>query len=325
MVLLRAWSRILYNAWILHYVKNLDVFLRPDPRPAIPAWSPSEALASAQSAEDSNGDLDSVAHPQVRVLEKDNGAYTLSLDLSNSGKQHVAGGVGWQPESSAEAFARARVADFLVRRVQELGVEVVFVPANPAIPRRHFKPTRFIQDEKLDADKKGGKLVVSHMSATVWTSLWASPSAEHALKVGEKEGQFVVNDRELFLQVFSAASSDSSSPSSKELTYAQRLRASQIPSTSPLIALPVPSSHPIDASVSTWTYILTLYTLWTSFFFDYLTELAYGVFGARFVKGQEPWGWRVWERVGEKGSRMGEYLEGNVHEEGYIVGSVLKR
>ena len=200
-MLLRAWSRILYNAWILHYVKNLDVFLRPDPRPAIPNWTPEEALTVETSSSSSNGNgihTDDTS-PQIRVLEKDNGAYTLSLDLSNQGKQVVSGGVGWQPESSSELFARKRVAGFLVRRVKEVGVDVLFVSANPSVARREFRPTRSFSDdvevdEKEEKGKKEKTLVISHMSSTVFSTLFWTPSAEHALKVGEEEGQFFVND-----------------------------------------------------------------------------------------------------------------------------------
>ncbi|KAI0776762.1 hypothetical protein BD413DRAFT_610350 [Trametes elegans] len=36
--LLLSFARILYHAWILHYVKRLDVFPRPDPKPAARGW-----------------------------------------------------------------------------------------------------------------------------------------------------------------------------------------------------------------------------------------------------------------------------------------------
>lgn len=38
-VLLLSMLRILYEAWILHYVKRMDVFGRPDPNPATPTWA----------------------------------------------------------------------------------------------------------------------------------------------------------------------------------------------------------------------------------------------------------------------------------------------
>ena len=192
------------------------MFLRPDPRPAIPNWTPEEALTVETSSPSSNGNGngihtdDSSSSPQIRVLEKDNGAYTLSLDLSSQGKQVVSGGVGWQPESSSETFARKRVAEFLVGRVQEVGVEVVFVPANPSVPRREFRPTRSFSDElEEEKGKKEKTLVISHMSSTVFSTLFWTPSAEHALKVGEEEGQFFVNDKDLFLRIFSSPSSPS--------------------------------------------------------------------------------------------------------------------
>jgi hypothetical protein len=316
-VLLLGWSRILYNAWVLHYVKHLDVFLRPDPRPAIPKWSSSFATESAESDEPSvsgNGDA------TVRVLEKDNGAYTLSLDLTNEATETVAGGVGWQPESDAETFARKRVEDFLKRRVQELGVEVTFVPANPAIPQRQFRPSRFFSDEK---EKTQRKLIISHMSSTVFATLFMTPGAEHALAMGDRENQFIVSDRELFLKVFAPAEEDKTTD--KAMSLAQRMRMGQIPaSATTVLAYPVPSSHPLEPN-GTYLYLMTLLTLWQTFFFDWYTEMMYRLFGARFVSGQEPWGWRVWERVGERGSKMHEYLEKNVHKEGYIIGSVRSR
>ncbi|KAI0337463.1 hypothetical protein BDW22DRAFT_951665 [Trametopsis cervina] len=308
-VLLLAWSRILYNAWVLHYVKHLDVFVRPEPRPAVPNW----ATDKFEESDVQEGEADASA----RVLLKNNGAYTLSLDLRNEGTQTVSGGVGWQSETSAEAFARKRVEEFLKRRVQELGIDVLFVPANPAIPQRHFRPTQFFSDEK-PGSAKTKKLTISHASSTVFATLFMTPSAEYALAMGEREQQFSVSDRELFLRVFS---SEDARTDGQEMSRAQRLRVSQIPASSAVATYAVPSTHAIEPS-GTYLYVLTLWTLLNTFFIDWYTELIYRALGARFVAGQEPWGWRVWERVGGSGSKMHEYLEKNVHEEGYVIGSV---
>ena len=75
-VLLLSLLRILYEAWILHYVKRLDVHGRPDPKPSRLAWATPP------------GDGERREQPSR--------------------------GVGWQHSSWFEQYARTLVLDFLV-------------------------------------------------------------------------------------------------------------------------------------------------------------------------------------------------------------------
>ncbi|KAI0632927.1 hypothetical protein C8Q77DRAFT_1175724, partial [Trametes polyzona] len=101
--LLLSFARILYHAWILHYVKRLDVFPRPDPKPATPGFLPS-------SSDDST-------------------------------TERVYGGVGWQPEGALEAYSRQLVERFLARRSEELGLTIDLISGDPSVPRHVFAPS----------------------------------------------------------------------------------------------------------------------------------------------------------------------------------------
>lgn len=275
-VLFMSWSRILYNAWILHYVKRLDVFVRPDPKPAVPDWTPT-----------------------------DNGA-------------EVSGGIGWQEESWTEGFARKRVAAFLRRRVQELDVEVILKPANPARPTQHFGGTG------NDA-KSVQALVIFHLSSTLFSTLLTTPSASHALIVGERERQFVVSSRELLLRIFDDEVASGSTH--EKMSLAQSWRVRQIPTSNSLANLAIPNTHPLDPA-NIFSYLLTILVLFYISLVGRYTELMYTLMNARFVKGQEPWSWRVWERVARRGKAMDAYLENDVvqrDDQGdYNLGSVRK-
>lgn len=282
LVLFTAWSKILYNAWVLHYVKRLDVFVRPDPKPAVPGWPAGEELKSLDPA----------------------------------------GGVGWQEETWTECFARRRVEAFLKKRVEELGMMVTLKPANPAIPTRHFAPAnrKDLQDART--------LVVSYLSPTLYSTFFLAPSAAHALMMGE-ENQFKVSSIELFLWVFGARRSAPCTDGLEErdgMSFTQRWRVRQIPpSCNILHRIPTPAVHPLD-STNTFTYFLTILTLFYTSFMDNFTRFMYASFGARFVKGQEPWSRRTWERVAGQGDALRSYLDGDVaqNEDGetYRLGSV---
>lgn len=99
--LLATLPRILYVAWILHYKKRLDVFLRPEPFP------PRENMIS-NSTPPSNAKLP--------------------------------GGVKWQEEGFFESFARHKVERFLRKRTLETDIEVTLVSTNPSVPQRTFSP-----------------------------------------------------------------------------------------------------------------------------------------------------------------------------------------
>lgn len=278
-VLFSAWSKILYNAWILHYVKRLDVFARPDPQPAVSQWLP---------------------------MDED---------------RETSGGVGWQQETWAEAFARKRVEEFLRNRVEVLGVDVMLRPANPAVSTRHFTPSG--SNDRKDVRT----LTVSHLSSTFFSTLFLAPSAGHALRMGKQEKAFAVSSEDLFLQVFSDSSSEKD-VKREDMSFAQRLRLRQIPSSCESIShLPIPNAHPLDSN-GTFTYLSVVFMLLYISVLDRLEKFLYTSLNARFVSGQEPWSSRAWERSVGHGDAMDSYLDGDVvqreGEEAYMLGSVRR-
>ncbi|KIM41735.1 hypothetical protein M413DRAFT_10658 [Hebeloma cylindrosporum] len=101
--LLATLPRIFYVAWILHYKKRLDVFLRPEPLPT-----------------------------RKNVI---------STPASPSDKK-IPGGVKWQEEGFFARFARQKVELFLKVRARETDIEVTLISGNPSIPRRTFSPAK---------------------------------------------------------------------------------------------------------------------------------------------------------------------------------------
>jgi len=97
--LLATLPRIFYVAWILHYKKRLDVFLRPEPFPTRE---------------------DMITNPTPPSNAK------------------IPGGVKWLEEGFFERFARQKVERFLQNRTRETDIEVTLVSANPSIPDRSF-------------------------------------------------------------------------------------------------------------------------------------------------------------------------------------------
>ncbi|KAF9480298.1 hypothetical protein BDN70DRAFT_833053 [Pholiota conissans] len=109
--LLLTLPRILYVAWILHYVKRLDVYLRPDPLPSTDEWDTSDSRK-----------------PQ-----------NVPVSL----------GLKWLDEGALERFARLRIQTFLRRRTEELGVRVTLVSANPQDPNPSFAPSTTKPEKEL--------------------------------------------------------------------------------------------------------------------------------------------------------------------------------
>ena len=97
--LLATLPRILYVAWILHYKKRLDVFLRPEP------------LSTGKNT---------------------------TSNVTPPLNETIPGGVKWQEEGFFERFARHKVERFLHKRAQETDIEVTLASANPSIPQRTF-------------------------------------------------------------------------------------------------------------------------------------------------------------------------------------------
>ena len=164
-VLFLSFPRILYNAWILHFKKRLDVFVRPEPLPAVPEWGPGTDL--------------------------------VALDLDRIG-----GGIKWLGEGPLEKYARWRVEDFLTRRVVETGISVTLIPADPSVPRCTFSASTIPNESRpQDADTN---LTISYLSPRFFTILLLCPSAMHALLLGSTtERIFFSSSPELFIVTFS--------------------------------------------------------------------------------------------------------------------------
>lgn len=205
--LLLSFARILYHAGILHYQKGLDVFPRPDPKPAVQGWR-------------------SPASQETEVEER------------------VYGGIGWQPEGALEAYARGLTEKLLARRSEELGVRIELVSGDPSVPRRTFQPSARTQKKDIQGE---ADLTIHYAAPRFFSTLLLAPSPEHMLLVGRAEDLFRVNSESLFSQVFSAASASAiRDKTTTSLTQRIRtsLLPSRFLTAAPTGA---PVRHPLDA------------------------------------------------------------------------------
>ncbi|KAJ6630084.1 hypothetical protein B0H10DRAFT_2208215 [Mycena sp. CBHHK59/15] len=233
-----SFARIVYVAWILHYKKRLDVFIRPEPIPAASSWGSGTTHTSRTS-------------------------------------HTVEGGVRWTDEGLFERYARLQVEDFLARRVEDTGVVVVLVAANPSIAPRTFSPATKTSNTVL---------TISYLAPRFFTILLLSPSAAHALLLGSAtERIFFPSSAELFLATFSL----SAQAPGAALSRRQRMRRRPIPASLPL---PVPPRHVLDRGVLVSTAVV-----WALLFLDRLEAWVFRVARARPVTGLEPW--KQWERA----------------------------
>ncbi|KAF8901066.1 hypothetical protein CPB84DRAFT_1680158 [Gymnopilus junonius] len=187
-----------------------------------------------------------------------------------------AGGVKWLDEGVLESFARQRVVRFLRQRVQETGIEVVLIAADPSIPRPTISPDR----------SASLQLTISYLSTKVFTTLLLCPSAEHALLLGsDTERTFGVSSRELFLTLFSTPNS------AGQPTWLQSVRSRGVPRSIPLS---IPTCHFLDEEswLNTMLHGLFIHTI---HFLDSLEKLVFSIARARIVEGQEPW--KQWDRA----------------------------
>jgi hypothetical protein len=230
-----SFARIVYVAWILHYKKRLDVFLRPEPVPA--TWTP----------------------PNADPL------------------QPVEGGVRWIDEGLFERYARRQVENFLRRRVEETGISVSLVPANPSLASRTFSPP----------DNDAARFTIAYLSSRVFTILLLCPSAQHALLLGTTERIFFASSAELFYSTFAAPSQPNTTPISRR----QQMRAKPIGRVLPLA---IPARHALDTTALVGS-CMPAAIIWTLLFLDRLEEWVFRVARARPVRGLEPW--KQWERA----------------------------
>jgi hypothetical protein len=247
-VLLLSMPRILYHAWILHYVKRLCVYVRPEPHPAGQSW--------------------------VTTVPK-------------------SGGIGWQPETWMEKFARARVEEFLRQRVFDTGISVALISANPSI-----------LPWECHVDHPGGAelLTIGYMSSSFFVALFTAPSLPHALALCHSSKLCFVSSQDLFHKVLlSTAGRKDGRINDASRTISQRLRVLQLPSSlrysGPGPDHPtIPNTHPLDPQKTTsWKYAHSIVVLIISYLAGALEKNVYRLTNVEFVPGDEPW--CAWERA----------------------------
>ncbi|KAF7373585.1 hypothetical protein MSAN_00568900 [Mycena sanguinolenta] len=170
----------------------------------------------------------------------------------------VEGGVRWLDEGPFEKYARRKVEDFLRRRVEETGVSVSLVPANPSPAPRTFSPSD-------------------------------GANNEHALLLGTTERIFYASSAELFHATFAPSHQLPSALPSRR----QRLRCAPVPLAA--LPLPIPATHPLDDNTTFLSAFVSAAVIWTLLFLDRVEEWVFWAARARPVRGLEPW--KQWERA----------------------------
>lgn len=253
-VLLLSLLRILYEAWILHYVKRLDVHGRPDPMPANAAWA------------DATGD--------------------------GASRNKPGRGIGWQPPTWFEQYARSLVCDFLAHRSEELGVRVTLVAGDPSESDFVFAPAR---DQTGAPGSKSEELTIWYLSPLFFSTMVMAPSTEHALLLGyHAERLFIPSSDTLFLSVFSHSTSSTQDPT--QLSLAQSLRSRTLPRELLHPPFAIPKTHPLDPlSSSPLRWVRHVTCISASLTQAFVERWLYTFARARFVPGQEPW--LRWQRA----------------------------
>ncbi|KAJ3516474.1 hypothetical protein NMY22_g14205 [Coprinellus aureogranulatus] len=264
--------RILYQAWILHYGKpRLDVYLRPEMKWTSLWRRPRPVGASGSSGEGGDG------------IGKTSG-----------------GGVMWLGEGLADRYARCKVEEFLKRRVDETGIRVTCIPANPAMDPKTWVPKT--DGQAGTTDKEDLHLRIWYFSSKLFTTLLLSPSADYALLLGcDTKGWFQVSSRPLFRRLFCSPSRHANAePEGAPLSKLQMLRVRPIAKTLSVrqgggdcLTLEVPPHHFLDHAGS---FNLANHTvIRAQLALDALEKRVFEWTGARIVSGQEPW--LAWERA----------------------------
>lgn len=274
-LLFLSMPRILYQAWILHYRKRLDVWVRPDP---------------------------------LGVLGSDSDETASNNGLADDEQRARGVGVKWQTATALERFAQGRIEYFLGRRCREFGVTVKLVAGDPSVADQVFSG----EDNQLQYGIKL-TLVIHYRSTRFFTAVYMAPSATHALLFGAqctapRHRLFSVSDENLFSQVFSleprteALNSntphdlqvDTHTPDSQRLSTAQTLRCRPLPLSIHPPSVPIPNVHPLDQRTSAF---VSTAAVQSCLLLDRVEEGAFWLAGARVIPGDEPW--KAWERAAD--------------------------
>ncbi|KAF8588064.1 hypothetical protein K439DRAFT_1652066 [Ramaria rubella] len=244
--LLLAFPRILYQAYLLHYHKRLDVYQRPE------LCAPDPVVESKLPVVPNN--------PEAN-------------DKDCCGSR----GVGWQKTGALERWCERRVSAYLRSRCRKTGISLTFMPSNPAEDRTTVLSSR--------AD--GRALTIFYRTPRLFTILFTMPSSQHALLFGVRaEKVFSVSSDDLFHEVFAPPSASSEQRWKTRLTRC--LRCASVPRS---IDLQVPLHHSLDEPIT----FMSTFMLFLSLCLVTLEEKLFKMLGARFVRGEEPWG--GWERL----------------------------
>ncbi|CCM05918.1 uncharacterized protein FIBRA_08156 [Fibroporia radiculosa] len=250
LVLLVTYIRILYHAWILHYRKRLDMYVRPDPKPSNLGW----------------GDV------------------SVPTDASTTPSS---GGVGWQQESVLEQYARRRVENYLRRRVSEISVSVTLISANPTIQPYTFEPTVVASSV---CEERPQLVVWYRSSQFFTTLLLAPSAAHTLLVGHYTEHLFVTSSPDLFCTVFTADHSmPQTAPRYMAPAQALRTRRIP-QELRRVYGYTIPSVHSLDVDANSQrTALMNLAFVAISLTLAWLEEMLYRAAHVRFVPGQEPW------------------------------------
>ena len=246
--LLLSFPRIVYQAYLLHYYKRLDVYQRPEPCASDPAVEP-------------------YLPPVLNAVQTD--------------VRHVGRGVGWQRKGPLERWCEQRVYAFLYQQCEETNISVYFIPANPVEKRTIVHPSgRNI----LNSSRT---LTIYYRSPRVFTIFFTTPSPRHAILLGVQGDRiFSVSSEELFNEAFATPTSAlPRQPWSRLTQYVRRLLVTDS------IDLSIPPFHALDSPMTFMTvFVLLMLSVLTM-----VEKKALSAIGARFVRGDEPWG--GWTRL----------------------------
>ena len=289
--LLLTFLRIAYEAFRIHYIKKLNVFIRPEPRAINPGM---ESLFS---------NLSGIARNPVQSL--------LSVGIGATKSLGTGGGVGWQSPGPLERYAHGLTEDFLFKRAKETGISIILTSTNPLYGVKTFPSDgQDIFHSSLHLGTSRRQLSITFRSAQFFTILLTSPSAHYALLYNDAEEIFIASDRDLFLEVFSLAKGEipieriSGALIRVVLALALDIRFLMLPHTLRLPMTSSDSSHPLDLQPSAksrsliWTFarpMLNVMVVIILYVLSCVEQLAFAIFRAQFVSGNEPW--NAWKRA----------------------------
>lgn len=249
--------RILYQAFLLHYFKRLDVFPRPDPHATSPL-------------------VESNLSPTINPVQDPH-------------PTRLSGAIGWQPETWSESWARRRIEAYLSQRAAELNYTVLLASSNPGTEIKTFpnSPASKNPDETL---------VIYYRSPRAFTTILLAPSPQHAIMLGSRaEGFFTPSSEQLFTEIFTASplrnpGQDSTRIATLLSQTAMSIRRGLLPPYV-ITQFQIPPTHCLDRSTDL-AMLLVLSFLGIGDALERILSLALRV---RFVAGFEPW--EGWNRV----------------------------